>query len=99
MKIYLNDHHTSEYLQMVLCMYNTDHMYYSPEENSAYIYVGFSLCVTYIIEADFSQNKINFIKEHKVLPIKPICLHLIYWQMLCFARHSLVMVYVESYAL
>ena len=43
MKIYLNDHHTSEYLQMVLCMYNTDHMYYSPEEKSAYIYVGFSL--------------------------------------------------------
>ena len=57
MKIYLNDHHTSEYLQMVLCMYDTDHMYYSLEENSAYIYVGFSLCVTYIIQADFSRTK------------------------------------------
>ena len=57
MKIYLNDHHTSEYLQMVLCMYNTDHMYYSPEENSAYIYVGFSLCVSYIIQADLSRTK------------------------------------------
>ena len=57
MKIYLNDHHTSEYLQMVVCMYNTDHMYYSLEENSAYIYVGFSLCVTYIIQADFSTTK------------------------------------------
>ena len=31
MKRYLNDHHTSEYLQMILCMYNTNHMYYSPE--------------------------------------------------------------------
>ena len=57
MKIYLNDHNTSEYLQMVLCMYNADHIYYSPEENSAYIYVGFSLCVTYIIQADFSTTK------------------------------------------
>ena len=57
MKIYLNDHNTSEYLQMVLCMYNTDHIYYSQEENSAYIYVGFPLCVTYIIPADFSTTK------------------------------------------
>ena len=57
MKIYLNDHHFSEYLQMVICMYKTDHMYYSPEENSAYIYVCFSLCVSYIIQANFSRTK------------------------------------------
>ena len=57
MKISLNDHNTSEYLQMVLCMYNTYHVYYSPEENSTYIYVGFSLCITYIIQADFSTTK------------------------------------------
>ena len=31
MKRYLNHQHTSEYLQIVLCMYNTNHMYYSPE--------------------------------------------------------------------
>ena len=54
MKISLNDHNSSEYLHIVLCIYYTYHDYYSPEENSTYIYVGFSLCVTYIIQAYFS---------------------------------------------
>ena len=57
MKISLNEHNTSEYLQMVHCMYNTYHVYYSPEENSTYIYVGFSLCITYIFQANFSTTK------------------------------------------
>ena len=30
MKISLNDHNTFEYLQIVLCIYNTYHTYYSP---------------------------------------------------------------------
>ena len=30
MKISLNDHNTSEYLEIVPCIYNTYHIYYSP---------------------------------------------------------------------
>ena len=30
MKIYLNDHNTFQHLQIVLCIYNTYFIYYSP---------------------------------------------------------------------
>ena len=30
MKISLNDHNSYQYLQIVLCIYNTYHIYYSP---------------------------------------------------------------------
>ena len=50
-----------------------------------FINVGFSFCLIYNIDAYFLYNRIDFLKEHKLLPIQLIWLHLVYGEniMLC----------------
>ena len=85
MKISLNDHNTSQYLQIVLCIYNTlSHLLLTIIKLNMHVCTFLTLCNLYYASL-FLYNRIDFLKEHKVLLITPIWLHLVYWKnvMLC----------------